>query len=68
MTQNNLYNHIFQTCLSQSMGRTFSDVELSYSGIHWPAIDEDLSFEGMFYNAGLCSLSAGEDNVYYIHP
>ncbi len=42
--------------------------ELSYSGIHWPAIDEDLSFEGMFYNAGLCSLSAGEDNVYYIHP
>ena len=23
--------------------------ELSYGGIHWPDIDEDLSFEGMFH-------------------
>ena len=27
--------------------------ELSYGGIHWPDIDEDLSFEGMFHDAGL---------------
>lgn len=25
-----------------------SDFHLSYGGIHWPQIDEDLSFEGMF--------------------
>ncbi len=24
------------------------DFKLSYFGIHWPALDEDLSFEGMF--------------------
>ena len=24
------------------------DFYLSYGGIHWPQIDEDLSFEGMF--------------------
>ena len=42
-----------------------SQFELSYSGIHWPAIDEDLSFEGMFHAAGLCDLSENEDNVYY---
>lgn len=40
--------------------------ELSYSGIHWPAIDEDLSFEGMFHAAGLCDTSDLEDNVYYV--
>ncbi len=39
--------------------------ELSYSGIHWPTIDEDLSFEGMFHAAGLCDTSEAEDNVYY---
>ena len=39
--------------------------ELSYSGIHWPTIDEDLSFEGMFHAAGLCATSEREDNVYY---
>lgn len=40
--------------------------ELSYSGIHWPAIDEDLSFEGMFHAAGLCDTSENEDNVCYV--
>lgn len=43
-----------------------SQFELSYSGIHWPAIDEDLSFEGMFHAAGLCDTSEREDNVCYI--
>ena len=27
------------------------DFHLSYAGIHWPQIDEDLSFEGMFRDA-----------------
>jgi hypothetical protein len=40
--------------------------ELSYSGIHWPAIDEDLSFEGMFHAACLCDTSENEDNVCYV--
>lgn len=41
------------------------DFYLSYTGIHWPSIDEDLSFEGMFANAGLCQRTASEDSVYY---
>lgn len=43
-----------------------SRFELSYSGIHWPDIDEDLSFEGMFHSAGLCNRSENEDSVYYV--
>ena len=38
---------------------------LSYSGIHWPQIDEDLSFEGMFAHAGLCERTEGENTVYW---
>ncbi|MCQ2974124.1 MAG: DUF2442 domain-containing protein [Bacteroidales bacterium] len=38
---------------------------LSYLGIHWPDINEDLSFEGMFHDAGLCSITNTEDSVYY---
>jgi hypothetical protein len=38
---------------------------LSYTGIHWRDIDEDLSFEGMFSDAGLCERTATEDSVYY---
>ena len=38
---------------------------LSYTGIHWPDIDEDLSFEGMFANAGLCQHTETEDSVYF---
>lgn len=38
---------------------------LSYTGIHWPTIDEDLSFEGMFADAGLCERTPTEDAVYY---
>ena len=34
-----------------------SRFELSYSGIHWPVIDEDLSFEGMFH-APVSAISA----------
>lgn len=38
---------------------------LSYTGIHWLDIDEDLSFEGMFADAGLCERTPTEDAVYY---
>ena len=41
------------------------DFYLSYCGIHWPQIDEDLSFEGMFADAGLCERTPTEDAVYY---
>lgn len=39
---------------------------LSYTGIHWEEIDEDLSFEGMFCEAGICSRTASEDSVCYL--
>ena len=44
------------------------DFFLSYSGIHWPSLDEDLSFEGMFHHAGLCELTDTEDSVCYCQP
>ena len=39
---------------------------LSYHGIHWPQIDEDLNFEGMFHDAGLCDITPSEDSVCYL--
>ena len=45
------------------------DFYLTYSGIHWSQIDEDLSFEGMFAKAGLCSRTESEDSFYWEpHP
>lgn len=38
---------------------------LSRYGIHWPELDEDLNFEGMFADAGLCKRSDGENAIYY---
>lgn len=38
---------------------------LSRYGIHWPELDEDLCFEGMFCDSGFCKQSADEDSVYY---
>jgi len=38
---------------------------LSRYGIHWPELNEDLCFEGLFADAGLCKRSNGEDSVYY---
>ena len=34
-------------------------------GINWPDIDEDLSFEGMFAQAGLCTRTETEDTIYW---
>ncbi len=42
------------------------DFTLSYGGIHWPGIDEDLCFEGMFHDAGLCEISPSGDSVCYV--
>lgn len=41
------------------------DFFLSYGGIHWPQLDEDLSFEGMFHQAGVCNITPSEDSVFY---
>ena len=35
---------------------------LSPSGIHWPTLDEDLSFGGIFYEAGLCEWESCEED------
>lgn len=39
------------------------DFFLSYSGIHWPQIDEDLSFAGMFASCGI-AIETEEDVVF----
>lgn len=36
---------------------------LSFSGIHWPQIDEDLSFEGMFHDNHI--ITSSHDTVTY---
>lgn len=41
------------------------DYQLSYSGIHWPQIDEDLNFESMFNANGLCPITKTENSFYY---
>lgn len=42
------------------------DFVLSRYGIHWPKIDEDLSFEGLFVDAGLCNPTIADNSVYYL--
>ena len=41
------------------------DFYLSYSGIHWPQIDEDLAFEGMFLDNHLITSSQDPIALYY---
>ena len=38
---------------------------LSYSGIHWPQIDEDLNFEARFNSKYLCPITDGEDSFLF---
>lgn len=38
---------------------------LSYTGIHWPALDEDLGFENLFADAGFCPSTPSENSVVY---
>ncbi|MCF2654303.1 DUF2442 domain-containing protein [Prevotella loescheii] len=39
------------------------DFILGYTGIHWPTIDEDLGYEGLFVDAGLCEVTPEECSV-----
>ena len=39
------------------------DFHLSCFGIHWPQIDEDLSFEGMFRDNHLCNALSAEQVI-----
>ena len=38
---------------------------LTYGGIHWQSLDEDLSYEGMFAAAGICPRGTDKCNVVY---
>lgn len=38
---------------------------LSSYGIHWSELDEDLSFSGLFSDAGLCNIKDDENAIYY---
>lgn len=37
--------------LANATAEQRADFQLSYSGIHWPQVDEDLSFGGMFIHS-----------------
>lgn len=51
--------------LAQATSLQRENFFLSRYGIHWPELDEDLSFEGMFADAGFCQSSEDEDAIYY---
>ena len=51
--------------LSHATNEQRHDFYLSYSGIHWPQIDEDLSFEGMFLDNHLITSSQDAVTLYY---
>lgn len=38
---------------------------LSRYGIHWPELDEDLCFEGLFADAGIYKPRDAENAIYY---
>ena len=40
-----------------------NDFVLGYTGIHWPSLDEDLGYEGLFVDAGLCEVTLEECSV-----
>lgn len=52
--------------LSNATEEELQDFKLSYLGIHWPKLNEDLSFEGLFYDNGFCQITDTEDSVYYL--
>ena len=39
------------------------DFILGYTGIHWSSLDEDLGYEGLFVDAGLCEATPEESSV-----
>ena len=60
-------SYLFSTWkrLAKATPEQRQNFHLSYTGIHWRDIDEDLSFEDMFADAGLCERTPTEDSVYY---
>lgn len=51
--------------LAQADERQRNSFVLSAYGIHWPQLDEDLSFEGMFRDCHLCDGRMEEDQFLY---
>ena len=64
-----VYNHGYKNAdwqvLRSATPEQRADFTLSYCGIHWPALNEDLSFEGMFETAGICPRGVDRCNVIY---
>ena len=54
--------------LANASPKQRKDLVLSRYGIHWPEIDEDLCFEGLFADAGFCKPTESEDKIYYQAP
>lgn len=52
--------------LAQATSQQREDFYLSYYGIHWPQIDEDLSFEGMFRDNNLIDPAQSNTTICYI--
>lgn len=52
--------------LAKATPQQRGDFFLSATGIHWPEIDEDLGFEGIFCDANLCERTASEDAVMFL--
>lgn len=51
--------------LAKATDKQRKNFYLSRYGIHWPELDEDLSFEGLFYDSGFCKPSDAEDSIFY---
>ncbi len=49
--------------LATASEETLNNFWLSYGGIHWKELDEDLSFEGMFHQPGQCPSLTEDDHV-----
>ena len=50
--------------LANATSEQRKDFYLSYYGIHWPQIDEDLSYEGMFRDNNLIDPTTHPTTVY----
>ncbi|MCQ2255009.1 MAG: DUF2442 domain-containing protein [Bacteroidaceae bacterium] len=59
------YEFALWPSLAKATAAQREDFYLSYSGIHWPQIDEDLSFKGMFTHANLCTQDSPENSFVY---
>lgn len=51
--------------LAKATPQQRKDFYLTRSGIHWRELDEDLNFEGVFSDMGLCERTKNEDSVFY---